>query len=193
LPWLGGARGLVWIWMVSLPLTVHADPPANEVLLHGQALFSGAIDLQGRIATHLVDLPPAVVRCTNCHAAADGPSVPRSLAPRLTRDLLLEPQPRRGGPASRYDSKSFCTLLRRGIDPAWVLISVEMPRYALDDASCGALWQYLTRGAKPVNPSARSAAAADASAPSAEPADALAPSAEAADALAPSAEAAHVD
>jgi len=141
---------LQWIGLLILSLRVHADP-ANDVLLEGRGLFSGALDLRGRIATHLVDLPPAVVRCANCHAAADGPSVPRSLAPRLTRDLLLNPQPRRGGPASRYDAISFCTLLRRGIDPAWVLISVEMPRYVLDDGSCAALWQYLTRSTEGAN------------------------------------------
>jgi hypothetical protein len=137
--------------MVIFSPGVPADAQDNHVLLRGQGLFSGEIDLEGRIATHLVDLPPAVVRCANCHAAADGPSVPRSLAPRLTRDLLLEPHPRRGGPASRYDPQSFCTLLRRGIDPAWVLISVEMPRYALDDASCAALWRYVTQSAEAVH------------------------------------------
>lgn len=152
-----GAGGWLGICLSILPLClqadpgvpgvpgVPADPPAEAPFLRGKALFSSETDLQGRIASHLADLPPAVVRCANCHAVGDGPPVPRSLAPRLTRALLLEPRPRRGGPASRYDPTSFCTLLRRGIDPAWVVISVEMPRYALDDASCKALWTFLTR------------------------------------------------
>jgi hypothetical protein len=120
------------------------DLSAHEEFLAGQGLFAGAVDLQGRIYTHRVALPPAVVRCANCHAVADGPDVPRSLAPRLTHDLLLRPQARRGGPASVYDRERFCTLLRKGVDPAFVLISVEMPRYTIDDAGCRALWRYLT-------------------------------------------------
>ncbi len=110
----------------------------------GKELFEGKFDLQGRIRTHLADLPPEVVRCGNCHAVAGGPDVPRSLAPRLTHDLLIKRRPRRGGPASNYDRNSFCALLRDGFDPAHVLISVEMPRYTLDDGQCAALWRFLT-------------------------------------------------
>jgi hypothetical protein len=57
---------------------------------------------------------------------------------------LLSPQRRRGGPASRYDRDAFCRLLRKGIDPAYVMINEEMPRYTLDDADCAALWRFLT-------------------------------------------------
>jgi hypothetical protein len=120
----------------------RAGTPDSEAL-RGEALFTGKADLIGRIYTHRVDLPPAVVRCGNCHAADDGPPVPRSLAPRLNQDLLIRMQPRRGGPASAYDGQKFCTLLRRGLDPAFVLISVEMPRYTIEDADCQALWRYL--------------------------------------------------
>jgi hypothetical protein len=130
--------------LLTLASGVYADARASNEALRGRALFEGRIDLQGRIYSHLVDLPPEVVRCANCHAVADGPDVPRSLAPRLTHELLLQTQRRRGGPPSRYDRDSFCALLRRGVDPASVLIGVEMPRYALDDASCRALWRYLT-------------------------------------------------
>ncbi len=119
----------------------------DREILRGAALFTGKADLLGRIYTHRVDLPPAVVRCGNCHAADDGPDVPRSLAPRLNRDLLMRQQRRRGGPASAYDEQQFCTLLRRGLDPAFVLISIEMPRYTLADADCLALWRYVGGGA----------------------------------------------
>ncbi len=102
------------------------------------------MDLQGRIATHVVDLPSEVVRCGNCHAGPMGPEVPRSLAPRLTHDLLLAPRSRRGGPQSNYDRGKFCRLLRDGLDPANVMVSVEMPRYAMDDRTCHALWRFLT-------------------------------------------------
>jgi hypothetical protein len=141
---MSAARRVVCIGFVVLAVAARADSPAHEEYLTGRALFSGGLDLPGRLYTHRVELPPAVVRCANCHAVAGGPAVPRSLAPRLTRELLLRPQPRRGGPASVYDNDRLCTLLRKGVDPAFVLISVEMPRYAIDDAGCRALWRYLT-------------------------------------------------
>jgi hypothetical protein len=144
---MNAARRVVCMASLLLAVAVRADSPAHEEYLAGQALFAGRLDLSGRIYTHRVELPPAVVRCANCHAVADGPAVPRSLAPRLTRDLLLRPQPRRGGPASVYDNERLCTLLRKGVDPAFVLISVQMPRYAIDDAGCRALWRFLTGGA----------------------------------------------
>jgi hypothetical protein len=116
----------------------------REEYARGEALFSGKIDLHGRIYTHVADMPPTVVRCSNCHAVADGADVPRSLAPRLTRNSLLLPHARRGGPPSNYNRVGFCALLRRGLDPAFVMISVEMPRYTIDDVDCHALWRYLT-------------------------------------------------
>jgi hypothetical protein len=141
------ARRAVCIGFLLLGGGAGADPAAQDEYLAGRGLFAGGLELKGRIYTHAVDLPPQVVRCANCHAVAAGPDVSRSPAPRLTRDLLLRPQARRGGPASAYDRGRFCTLLRKGVDPAFVLISVEMPRYAIDDAGCSALWRYLTGSA----------------------------------------------
>jgi len=138
---------MIGMWMLSTAGQAQPAAPAaspQEQYARGRALFSGTADLHGRIYTHVTDMPPRVVRCSNCHAVADGPDVPRSLAPRLTHDLLVRPQARRGGPPSNYDLARFCSLLRRGVDPAFVLISVEMPRYRIDDASCQALWRYLT-------------------------------------------------
>jgi hypothetical protein len=141
-PW-GRAVRLLAPGILLLAAGTQAEAPAGDEFSTGKALFDGEIELRGRIGTHLVDLPPTVVRCANCHAVSDGPEVPRSLAPRLTHDLLLRPRPRRGGPTSVYDRDEFCTLLRRGIDPAMVVISVEMPRYAIDDVNCRALWRYV--------------------------------------------------
>ncbi len=70
--------------------------------------------------------------------------MPRSRAPRLTHNLLLLPRARRGGPPSHYGRGSFCKLLREGVDPAFVMLSVEMPRYTIDDVDCQALWHYVT-------------------------------------------------
>jgi hypothetical protein len=148
-----GGLWMVALWMIALWMiasAARAEPPseqaasAHEEYMRGEALFRGNIDLHGRLYTHVVDMPPRVVRCANCHAVDDGPDVPRSLAPRLTHNLLLLPRARRGGPPSHYDRAGFCTLLRSGIDPAFVMISVEMPRYAIDDVNCQALWRYVT-------------------------------------------------
>ena len=111
----------------------------------GHDLFIGALDLKGRISSHTTDLPAEVVRCVNCHAAGNGPDVPRSVAPRLTGSWLGELHARRGGPLTRYDSDAFCTLLRKGRDPAYIVISVEMPRYDISDKQCRALWNFLNQ------------------------------------------------
>lgn len=141
------ARRLLLIGGVTLLAGIAraAAPPADAQFLRGQSLFTGGSDMHGRIRTHLVDLPPQVVRCGNCHAAGDGPAIARSLAPRLTRALLLAPRARRGGPVSIYNAARFCTLLRKGTDPAYVLLSLEMPIYTLDDSDCQALWQFVMR------------------------------------------------
>jgi hypothetical protein len=56
--------------------------------------------------------------------------------------------PRRGGPPSAFDRDTFCRLLRTGVDPAWVVVDVSMPRYALSDEQCHALWTHLLEGAQ---------------------------------------------
>jgi len=119
------------------------DSSGQQEFLRGKELFTGEAALKGRISTHDMDLPPAVVRCANCHAEGTGPAVARSNAPRLDRELLLSPQRRRGGPPSHYDRDAFCNVLRKGVDPAWVVINEEMPRYTIDDADCSALWRFL--------------------------------------------------
>ena len=113
--------------------------------LQGAALWSGDRPLQARIAGHDQTLPPAAVRCINCHGGAvnaDADAVGR--APPLTARHLRAPLARRGGPPSRYDVAAFCTLLRTGVDPSAVLLPRHMPRYAVSDADCHALWAHLT-------------------------------------------------
>ena len=124
----------------------------REVALHtqGRQLFRGEAsllgDLRGQLAGHGEDLPAMATRCTNCHAFGerlDAPSKSLEYAPRLNRHGLTQPLPRRGGPPSAYDAASLCKLLREGIDPAWVMVSQAMPRYAATDAQCVALWTFL--------------------------------------------------
>ncbi len=147
-PYTTSVRRRLLIVVSMGSLAAHAQMPVADADLNlGQALFAGKVALRGRIRTHFADLPPEVVRCANCHAVAAGPDVRGSLAPRLSRELLLVPHRRRGGPPSIYDRNRFCALLRQGADPASVLINVEMPAYAIDDADCNALWRFLTGGA----------------------------------------------
>jgi len=148
-------QSLPWVALLALAsalLTLFpaanraAEASPNLDYARGQALFRGDIEMLGRIRSHLEVLPSAVIRCSNCHAAGTEPDVPRSLAPRLTHDLLLAPRARRGGPLSIYDRAAFCTLLQHGIDPAHVVVSEEMPVYVLSDEDCHALWRYVTGG-----------------------------------------------
>ena len=111
----------------------------------GQRLFDGRRALSGRMVGHEQVLPVEAVRCSNCHdregaqASPDGQSFGTVLGPgSLTRAVA-----RRGGPPSRYTQRSFCRVLRDGIDPAQVMIPQTMPRYALTAGECAALWRFL--------------------------------------------------
>ncbi|AOJ47779.1 hypothetical protein [Burkholderia thailandensis] len=116
---------------------------ADDLAAHGRALFAGAAPMQGRLSMHPRDLPATVVRCANCHAAGASAAAANSIAPRLTRTWLADLQSRRGGPPSRYDRDAFCALLRTGLDPTYVMINVEMPRYRVSERDCAALWAFL--------------------------------------------------
>ena len=116
----------------------------------GRRLFAGELPLLARIAGHDAALPSHASRCVNCHGVADGAagaaSAPSFGTP-LSRARLVNPQPRRGGPPSRFDEASLCRLLRSGVDPAHVMVPSAMPRYEIDDADCRALWAHLSREA----------------------------------------------
>lgn len=108
---------------------------------HGSALFEGRQPLAGRLLGHAADLPPDAARCVNCHRAPGAAGA--AFAPALQGATLTSAHARRGGPPSRYDAQSFCRLLRSGIDPAWVQIPRDMPRYDIADADCQALWAHV--------------------------------------------------
>ncbi len=155
---LGSAAWRLGLLGVSFALLGAARPPTVQE--HGRQLFQGEANLVGRMVGHTHALPPQAVRCMNCHQTQDPPStasssssaqIPSSSAafntqdfgPKLNPDTLTQTLPRRGGPASSYDLKAFCRLLREGIDPAHVMIPQTMPRYVLTDAECEALWTFL--------------------------------------------------
>ncbi len=127
-----------------------ATDPAVEA---GKALFTGNVALKAHMVGHDTDLPPAAVRCANCHsrqAAPPGAAAPTAASARprdiyaapLSYAALLEKRPRRGGPPSRYDLAAFCRVLRDGIDPASVMVAQTMPRYRLTEQECHELWTF---------------------------------------------------
>lgn len=125
------AIGSVWL----------AQQRERSLIDSGRALFHGEQGLPARVAGHDTPLPVAASRCINCHGAQAAGSAPVTV---LSAATLAEPVARRGGPPSRYDARSLCTLLRRGVDPAHVMLPRAMPRFDIDDLQCEALWQYLT-------------------------------------------------
>ena len=73
-----GPRGPRGAWRAVLPglvaLHVAATPAAAEGLSdaarRGAALYDGTVALRARLVGHDTPLPPAAVRCVNCHDAA---------------------------------------------------------------------------------------------------------------------------
>lgn len=137
-----GGRGLTGVVaLLSVVAIAACDADADRAL--GADLFEGRAALVARLVGHTEALPAPTVRCANCHAVSG--SAPAGYGPTLSAAHLTDPQPRRGGPASRYDQGAFCRLLRTGIDPAHVQVPAGMPRYELSDAQCAALWAYLSQ------------------------------------------------
>ena len=126
----------------------HACRAANEesgaAALRGERIFIGIETAKGRIEGHAELLPVSASRCVNCHAASSRISAAGQFAPALDRSWLLDLHPRRGAPASVYEAGTFCDAIRTGIDPQHIVMKFSMPRFALNDAQCAALWFYLT-------------------------------------------------
>jgi hypothetical protein len=141
------ARRSVLVLGVLVAAGLARPAAGEETASRGLSLFRGELPLAGRLYTQSEDMPDAVTRCANCHALGTAQPVANSTAPRLDATYLVVARTRRGVPRIAYDAAAFCALLRTGIDPAHVLISVEMPRYALGDTDCKALWQAITDSA----------------------------------------------
>lgn len=133
-----------WLMLVAIAIVlggaVWVSEAAAERRTAGAQLFDGSQPLVARIAGHEQALPAQAWRCVNCHAGT------QAIGGALGRDRLLATQARRGGPSSRYDLPAFCRLLRTGVDPAWILIDRNMPRFEIDDRQCEQLWTHLTQG-----------------------------------------------
>jgi hypothetical protein len=116
----------------------------SDAAQRGERLFSGEEPLAAQIQGQGVDLPGDATRCGNCHSDEAVRGAAEAAAPALDAQALLTKRSRRNGPPSRYDEKTFCTLLRTGVDPALIQIQRVMPRYDIDDERCAALFAYLT-------------------------------------------------
>ena len=126
----------------------HAPEPAPHA--RGARLFDGTEALAGTLVGHAEAMPASTTRCVQCHAGPKpAPGALPSLGPPLDRAHLLQVLSRRGGPPTAYDLTAFCHALRRGIDPAHVILPAAMPRFAIDDTRCAALWDYLIQAPTP--------------------------------------------
>jgi hypothetical protein len=117
----------------------------------GEAIYHGHAAMPGRIRGHELTLPTQATRCINCHVGTRPPVLPsipnattQTFGPSLHADHLTRALPRRGGPPTRYDADSLCTLLRNGMDPAKIQMPRTMPLYEITNEQCQALWTYLT-------------------------------------------------
>jgi hypothetical protein len=126
----------------ALVIAIAAAVPFSP-WLRGYALYHGYLSVYGRVAGHDGDLPAFASRCANCHDAARSTAAPRAIAP-LTQASLAQSHSRRGGPETAFTETSFCSLLQDGIDPAYVMVERAMPHYKLSEASCHALWRYVS-------------------------------------------------
>lgn len=116
---------------------------AERERARGAALFNGEEAIEARLAGHEEPLPGMATRCSNCHARQPGVT-PAGAPSALDAASLLTPRSRRHGPPSRFEADSLCQLLRTGVDPAQVMLPPTMPRYAVTDAQCQALWAFLS-------------------------------------------------
>lgn len=139
----GRAAGLLLLACLLRPEAASAPVVAESSALTGRGMFFGADALKGTILGHTEALPPRLASCANCHLDEAGLGSSASFGPPLNRQGMTHLRGRRGGPPSLFSPTSFCRLLRTGVDPAYVLITRQMPRYTLSDEQRLGLWRYL--------------------------------------------------
>lgn len=159
------ALAVVAVYGATLAACGGAAFADDRRIAEGHALFTGSTPLTARVTGDTDVLPAVASRCVNCHEravqgitridrAANAPlaayratvrpdSDASTYASALDSAWLTTSHVRHGGPATRYDQSSFCTLIRTGVDPAQVMIPPVMPRYDASDAQCESLWAFL--------------------------------------------------
>ena len=135
--------GVLILGCLLRPEAVSASANADSSASTGRGMFFGEGALRGTILGHTEALPLRVTTCANCHLDNAGRESSTSFAPALSRHAMTELRSRRGGPPSLFSPTSFCRMLRTGVDPVYVLITRQMPRYTLSDDQCLGLWRYL--------------------------------------------------
>lgn len=120
-----------------------SETAGRQAAIAGKHIFFGRMPLKGTIPGQKNLLPPERAACINCHPVGSSPTSDGSFAPPLDRSAILEPRRRRNGPPSYFSLDTFCTLLRTGVDPVYIVVNHQMPRFELDDDQCFDLWQYL--------------------------------------------------
>lgn len=139
----GRVAGMVILACLLQPEAAGAPANADSAASTGRRMFFGEGALQGTILGHTEALPPRLASCANCHLDEAGLRSSTSFAPPLNRQGMTQSRGRRGGPPSLFSPVTFCRMLRTGVDPAYVLITRQMPRYTLSDDQCLDLWRYL--------------------------------------------------
>jgi mono/diheme cytochrome c family protein len=133
-------RGL---WLGTL-LCLAGPALSDDAVARGEKLYRGAVPLNAMIAGQRSSLPAPVVACVNCHTRGATEIGGDSLAaPDMRGGWLTLLRSRRNGPVSQYAEATFCRALRTGIDPAYVTLPIQMPRFAISDPDCAALWTFL--------------------------------------------------
>jgi hypothetical protein len=112
----------------------------------GNDFFYGHKPLTARLHGETETLAPSATVCANCHIPSESPIADLSgqaIGGDIRNKALLKRRSRRGGPEASYDANSFCRALRTGIDPVMISLPQKMPRYAVDDETCLAIWKYI--------------------------------------------------
>lgn len=131
-----------WTWWAH---STRAEPAfAAPPAMAGEALFHGRETLTGRLRQQPDPLAAIAAACVNCHSVEGAATVRvQPLAPALGRERLLSMRKRSAGPPSAYDQASFCSFLRSGVNPSFVVTSDLMPVYDVSEEECRALWAFL--------------------------------------------------
>jgi hypothetical protein len=128
------------VFLMCIVRSAFAENPLSA----GARLYNGAAPLTGMIYGQNATMPASVLVCANCHVGRPGQAGGDArAAPDLRGGWLRKILSRRNGPAGRYTQAGFCRALRSGIDPRYVMLPVQMPRFTISDNDCAALWAYL--------------------------------------------------
>lgn len=139
----GRVVGVLILACLLRPEAASAPANADSSASTGRGMFFGNGALRGTILGHTEALSPRLASCANCHLDEAGLGSSTSFAPTLNRQGMTQLHGRRGGPPSQFSPTSFCRMLRTGVDPTYILITRQMPRYTLSDDQCLGLWRYL--------------------------------------------------